>query len=147
MVSKLRDPRASLSRLNVQNFPHRSPWDIIASTMAEARYSLVDTAYPSHSQTPVEVRRKPLASSVPSEELLFSSLGNAGYSHGTTSSIDDATSLHLRHLPSSYDIPLGHSHSATLPKLDQNHSPWRPGFWVRFPVLGIMALLMTVLCK
>jgi hypothetical protein len=115
--------------------------------MAKTRCSLVNKAHASSPQPLVELRRKPLRSPQPSEEpFLFSPL-NQPYNQGKATSVDEQSSIPLRRLLSSpIDTP-ERSGSATPPERVQEQSPWRPGFWIRFPVLGITALILTVFCK
>jgi hypothetical protein len=121
--------------------------EIIAFAMAETRYSLVNKAHASSAQPPVEVRRKPLTSPQPFEEpFLFSPLDQT-HNQGKASSVDEQSSIPLRRLFSSRIDTQEHPGSATPPEKFQEQSPWRPGFWIRFPVLGISALLLTVFCK
>lgn len=111
--------------------------------MAEIRYSLMDTAHPT--ETVHRIPRKPLKSPQPSEELLLFSPLDQTCSPSKTSSTDVPTSIPSRGFSSHVKDPEQPDSAARFERVQQQ-SPWHPGFWSRFPVLGVGALVLTVGC-
>jgi len=112
--------------------------------MAETHYSFLDTAHPFHTKTLPKIPRKSLHSPQPSEELLLFSPLDQSFDPGKASSVEEATTIPLRR--SSHIDPSDHPGSAARSERVREQTPWRPGFWIRFPVLGIGALFLTVAC-
>jgi hypothetical protein len=98
-----------------------------------------------------KIKRKPLGSPHPSDEIWLRS------SHGRNSFLAVANRLEesdyvplipLQRLNSLYtneeEPPVRPYNSSNKTR---SGNPWRPGFWLHFPTLGIAALLVVLACK
>jgi hypothetical protein len=140
---------SSLLRLfsSTIHFATRLSVDTVTVTMDDMHQRLLHNIKPFQGAMPAEIRRKPLRSSQPSEELLLLSGYAAGDNLYESPGVNSYTSIPLRQFAPSSSNDIKHPESYISQRGFLKSSAWRPGFWIRFPVLGIAALVMVILCR
>jgi len=109
----------------------------ISSTRADTRYRLVSAFDSFTAMKPAAIRRKPV------EELSLLPASNPAHQEGQASTIGEEASKPFGSTRSSE----GAHFSSKSEVHDASEQPkWRTGFWLRFPVWGIVALAATVFC-
>jgi hypothetical protein len=96
--------------------------------------------------SPKHDARKTPAFYQPSEEYLLSPSFNISNLSVDDTGIDEDGSISLRRLNASFNSSTK-SAGYTLSDEVLTDVQWRPGFWIRFPFLGISALLLVLCCR
>jgi hypothetical protein len=96
--------------------------------------------------SPKRTQRKRPDFHKPSEEYLLSPSLNISNLSVDDTGTDEDGSTSLRRLKAGFNSP-AKSANFTLSEEVLTDVQWRPGFWIRFPFLGISALLLVLCCR
>lgn len=121
--------------------------------MAETTYVTMPESYGlPPTMNPRTLTRKPLGSPQPSDEHMLLPWGGQTYAQSNSSSVEtvgDFTPMpmHRAHGQDSFPDDKGRQNHINQRNTVPSGNPWKPGFWVRFPVLGIATLFITIGCE